>query len=141
MIKIAPHLCIAEEDLQWDFVRAGGPGGQNINKVSSAVQLRFNVLQNASIPPEMKDRLLHLAGKRINANGEIIIHAQRQRTQEQNRQEALQRLILLLQKAAQKPKPRHPTQPSAAARQARLNAKRRRSYIKSLRQRRDWEGD
>lgn len=141
MIWIAPHLSIKEEELQWDFVRASGPGGQNVNKVSSAVQLRFNVFQNESLPPDVKERLLRLAGKRINANGELIIQAQRHRTQEQNRQEALERLILLLQKAAQKPKPRHPTRPSAVARQARLNAKRRRSQIKALRRKQDWDND
>lgn len=137
MIWIAPQLSIEEKDLQWDFVRASGPGGQNVNKVSSAVQLRFNVLDNESIPAEVKERLQHLAGKRINANGELVIQAQRYRAQEQNRQEALQRLIFLLQKAAQKPKPRRPTQPPAAARQARLEAKRCRSQIKALRQKRD----
>ncbi|GAB4478306.1 MAG: alternative ribosome rescue aminoacyl-tRNA hydrolase ArfB [Anaerolineales bacterium] len=141
MIRIAPHLSIAEEDLQWDFVRASGPGGQNVNKVSSAVQLRFNVLNNEHLPPEVRARLLHLAGKRINANGELVIQAQRRRTQEQNRQEALERLILLLQKAAQKTKPRRPTRPSATARQARLESKRRRSQIKALRQKRHWVDD
>lgn len=141
MIWIAPQLSIDEEDLQWDFVRAAGPGGQNVNKVASAVQLRLNVLQNENIPPEVKERLLNLAGKRINLQGELVIQAQRHRTQEQNRREALEQLILLLQKAAQKPKPRHPTQPSAAARQARLNAKRRRSQIKALRRKRDWQNE
>lgn len=141
MIWIAPQLSIEEKDLQWDFVRASGPGGQNVNKVSSAVQLRLNVLDNENIPPEVKQRLQRLAGKRINANGELVIQAQRYRTQEQNRQEALQRLIFLLQKAAQKPKPRRPTQPPPAARQARLEAKRRRSQIKALRQKRDLEID
>lgn len=141
MIWIASHLSIDEEELQWDFVRAIGPGGQNVNKVASAVQLRFNVLQSASLPPEVKERLLRLAGKRINANGELIIQAQRHRTQEQNRQEALERLVLLLQKAAQKPKLRRPTQPSMAARRARLDAKRRHSRIKALRRKRDWEND
>lgn len=141
MIWIAPQLAIEEKDLQWDFVRASGPGGQNVNKVSSAVQLALNVLDNENIPPEVKQRLQRLAGKRINANGELVIQAQRYRTQEQNRQEALQRLIFLLQKAAQKPKPRRPIQPPPAARQARLNAKRRRSQIKALRQKRGLEID
>lgn len=140
-IQITPSLSIAEEELQWDFVRASGPGGQNVNKVSSAVQLRFNVLQSESLPAEVKERLIRLGGKRINSQGEVIIQARSYRTQEQNRQEALQRLIGLIQKAARKPIPRHPTKPSAAARQARLNAKRRRSQIKALRQKRDWEID
>ncbi|PWH14811.1 MAG: aminoacyl-tRNA hydrolase [Anaerolineae bacterium] len=138
-IWIAPNFAIDEEELQWDFVHANGPGGQNVNKVSSAVQLRLNVLQNEAIPPEVKGRLRRLAGKRINANGELIIQAHRYRTQEQNRREALQRLAALLQKAAQKPKARYPTQPSPAARQERLNAKRRRSQLKALRQKWDWE--
>lgn len=141
MIWIAPQLSIEEIDLQWDFVRATGPGGQNVNKVSSAVQLRFNVLHNETIPPEVRERLQHLAGKRINANGELVIQAQRYRTQQQNREEALQRLIFLLQKAAQKPKLRRPTHPSPAAVQARLDAKRRRSRIKALRQKKDLEID
>ncbi len=139
VIWITPHLSIDESELQWDFIRAAGPGGQNVNKVSSAVQLRFNLLENESLPPEVKERLIRMAGKRINEKGELIIQAQRRRTQEQNRQEALERLILLLQQASQKPKPRHPTHPSAAARQARLNAKRRRSQLKALRQKREWE--
>lgn len=84
MIWIAPQLSIEEKDLQWDFVRATGPGGQNVNKVSSAVQLRYNVLNNESIPAEVKEGLQRLAGKRINANGELVIQAQRYRTQEQN---------------------------------------------------------
>jgi len=135
MIRVTPTLSIDEGELRFHFLRAAGPGGQNVNKVSSAVQLRFNVLQSPSLPEEVRQRLLSLAGKRINAQGELVIEAMRYRTQEQNRQEALRRLCALIRQAAQPPRLRLRTRVPVASRQQRLQAKRRRSEVKRLRQR------
>lgn len=133
MIEITPLLFLDEGELQLDFIRASGPGGQNVNKVSTAVQLRFNVKTSASLPEEVRSRLVYLAGKRITEDGVLIIEARRFRTQEQNRQDALDRLAALIQRAATRPKVRRPTRPSLAAKQRRLESKRRRAEIKKLR--------
>ncbi|NMC14870.1 MAG: aminoacyl-tRNA hydrolase [Chloroflexi bacterium] len=125
---------IDENELEFDFIHASGPGGQNVNKLASAVQLRFDVLHSPSLPEEIRLRLQKLAGRRINNQGILIIEARQYRTQEQNKQEAIRRLTELLHKASQQPKFRHKTKPTLASRLQRLETKRRRSRIKSLRQ-------
>lgn len=132
MIQITPFISLDERDLQFDFVRASGPGGQNVNKVSSAVQLRFNI-QTPALPEEVRLRLMRIAASRISGEGDLMIEARRYRTQEQNRQDALDRLVELIRRAAQKPRPRKATRPTAAAREKRLEAKRHRSDVKRLR--------
>jgi ribosome-associated protein len=132
MIQITDTLTIAENELQEDFVRASGPGGQNVNKVSTAVQLRFDIW-SSSLPEEVRARLLRLAGKRVTTEGILIIEARRFRTQEYNRQDARDRLVALIRKAVEIPKPRQQTKPSLTSRQRRLEQKRHRSAIKKMR--------
>lgn len=129
-IPVTSEIVLDENELHETFIRATGPGGQNVNKVASAVQLRFNVAQSPSLPETVRARLRHLARRRINARGELVITAQRFRTQEQNRADARARLLALIQHAAQPRQPRHPTQPSRAAKEQRLAAKKRRGQIK-----------
>jgi ribosome-associated protein len=133
VIQVTPTLALDENELQISYVQASGPGGQNVNKVATAAQLRFDVARSPSLPPEVRERLIKLAGNRVTQDGWLIIHARRYRTQERNRQDALDRLIQLVQKAARRPKPRRPTRPSRAARRRRLENKRKRSQIKRLR--------
>jgi ribosome-associated protein len=133
MIEITPAIQIDEQEIEYNFIRSTGPGGQNVNKVSSAVQLRFNVGESPSIPGEVKQRLSRLAGRRMSAGGIMTIVARHYRTQEQNRQAALARLVHLIQQAAQPPRPRHKTHPSRAAIQRRLEVKRKRGEIKRMR--------
>lgn len=133
MIRITDNLFIPESELHFAFVRASGPGGQNVNKVSTAVELRFDAAHSPSLPPDLRHRLLRLAGARLTRLGEILIQSQRHRSQEMNRQDALDRLIALLRQAAHKPKPRKRTRPSAASRQRRLDTKHHRSRAKSTR--------
>jgi ribosome-associated protein len=137
MIEITPSLQIDERELQIDFIRASGPGGQNVNKVATAVQLRFDV-NASSLPEESKTRLLHLAGNRITSEGILLIEAKRFRTQEQNREDAIQRFVELVRKSLDKPKSRKKTRPSQASKEERLKEKKRRGEIKKLRQERDW---
>jgi ribosome-associated protein len=124
---------IDEKELQWVFVQSSGPGGQNVNKVATGVQLRFDVAHSASLPEDVRSRLARLAGWRFTQDGVLIIEAKRYRTQEKNRQDALKRLADLLEKASEKPKIRRKTKPTLASRQQRLAKKRRRSEIKLLR--------
>jgi ribosome-associated protein len=141
MIKITPTISLAEDEIQLEFVRAAGPGGQNVNKVATAVQLRFDVQHSPSLPDDVRQRLLRLATKQITNAGVLIINARRYRTQERNRQDALARLVALIRKAAEKPVPRLKTKPTLAAQHRRLDAKRRHSEIKRQRRGRatDWD--
>lgn len=132
MIQITSTITIEESELQFDFIRASGPGGQNVNKVSSAVQLRFKVAES-SLPEEIKERLFRMAAGRINKDGVLLIHARQHRTQEQNRYDAQERLIELIRLAAEKPKPRKATRPSVTARAARMGSKKKHAEIKRLR--------
>jgi ribosome-associated protein len=132
MIRIASNLAIPEDEIRIESVRAQGPGGQNVNKVSSAVHLRFDI-RASSLPEEVKRRLLRRRDRRITREGVIVIKAQNQRTRERNRAEALDRLAELVRSALHAPKRRIPTRPSAAARRRRVEAKRHRARLKSLR--------
>jgi len=133
MIKITPSIHINDEEIELNFIRSPGPGGQNVNKVSSAVQLRFNVQGSPSIPQDVKQRLIKLAGKRLNSEGVLIIEARQYRSQDRNRQAALERLVRLVQQACIPPKSRQKTRPSHAAILRRLETKRKRSEIKRMR--------
>jgi ribosome-associated protein len=133
-MQITPTLTIVESELSFSFVRASGPGGQNINKVATAVQLRFDVRNSASLPDDLKERLIKLAGARMTQDGELLIEAKRYRTQEQNRADALLRLTGLLEKAARRPRIRRATHPSLAARAKRIETKKKRGVIKKQRQ-------
>jgi len=132
-VPITAGMAIDEEDLEWRFIRASGPGGQNVNKVSTAAQLRFNAAGSRALTDDVRARLLQLAGRRATANGTIVIDARRYRSQERNRQDALERLSTLIHRAMEKPRPRKATRPSKAAKQRRLEAKRRRSELKRTR--------
>lgn len=134
MRHIHPGIEIPENEIQEEFIQAAGPGGQNVNKVATAVRLRFNVAESTALPPEVKVRLRRLAGRRMTESGILIIEAREYRTQEQNRQAALDRLVDLVRRAATPPKLRHQTRPTAASRLRRLEAKRKRAETKRLRQ-------
>lgn len=134
MIRVNAEISIEERELEERFVRASGPGGQNVNKLASAVQLRFDVRGSPNLPDDVRARLERLAGRRLTRTGVIVIIAQRHRTQERNRQDALDRLIELIQRAAVAPIPRRATRPTRGSRERRLESKKRRSSIKDLRQ-------
>ena len=132
MIEITPSLQIDERELQIDFVRASGPGGQNVNKVATAAQLRFDV-NASSLPEDVRRRLIRLAGNRVTTEGVLLIEARRFRTQEQNREDAVQRFVELVRKALIPPKPRKQTRPTAASKAKRIKAKKLRGDTKRLR--------
>jgi ribosome-associated protein len=128
-------MIIQPDEMHFEFVRASGPGGQNVNKVATAVQLRFDARNSRSIEPDVRDRLLRLAGKRATSSGEIIIEARRFRTQQRNREDAVQRLLQLIELAAIPPKIRHKSRPTKASKLKRLEEKKHRSQIKKFRTR------
>lgn len=132
-IPVTGRLFILKDDLNEDFIRASGPGGQNVNKVSTAVQLRFNLAGNETLPEDVKSRAARLAGSRLTLNGEIVLQADRFRTRERNREDALERLVDLLGRATEKPKPRKATKPTLGSKKRRLDAKKQRGQIKKMR--------
>jgi len=137
MIAITPAISIPEEELHESFVQTGGPGGQNVNKVATAVMLRFNVMRSPSLPEGVRQRLIRLASSRLTEEGELIILARRCRSQERNRADARERLAAIIRRAAEPPPIRMRTRPSRAARERRLDAKKARSRVKSARRRVD----
>jgi ribosome-associated protein len=136
-LRVSPRVLLHEAELEEVFVRAPGPGGQNVNKVASAVQLRFDVAGSPSLPEDVRERLRRLAGRRLTSAGVLVIEAHRHRTQLRNREEARERLFELIRRASVAPKPRKATKPSAAARERRLREKRARGEVKRARTARD----
>ena len=133
MLEITPDITIPDDELDERFIQAGGPGGQNVNKVATAVQLRFQAARSRALPPEVRERLLRAAGSRMTADGELVITARRFRTQEANRRDARARLAALIARATQEPRQRRPTRPTRAARERRMQAKAQRGAIKRRR--------
>jgi ribosome-associated protein len=133
MIRVTPSIALDPDEIEFTYVRASGPGGQNVNKVSSAAQARFDAAGSASIPDEVKQRLISLAGARATKDGVIVITADRFRTQERNRADAIERLVALIAKAAHKPKPRKATRPTRAAKERRLETKAKHARLKARR--------
>jgi len=135
MIEITPRISLDEGELEFAYIRAAGPGGQNVNKVSSAVQMRFDARRSPSLPNDVSVRLQRLAGSRLTQDGVIVISANRFRDQQRNRADAIERLAEMIRKAEPPPVKRKPTKPSRAAREKRLESKAKRGAVKSMRQR------
>ena len=133
MIRITDEIAIDDGEISETFVRASGPGGHNVNKLATAVQLRFDVRRSPSLPPDVRARMVRLAGSRLTQDGVLVLMAQRHRTQERNREDARERLIELIRQATVRPKPRRPTRPTAASRERRIEGKKRRAGVKRLR--------
>ncbi len=133
MIRVNPQISLDEREIEESFVRASGPGGQNVNKLSTAVQLRFDVRGSPSLPAQVKDRLERLAGTRLTRDGVLVIIAQSHRTQARNRADALDRLLELIRRAAIAPRARRPTRPTKASRERRIETKKRHAGLKRLR--------
>jgi ribosome-associated protein len=133
MIQITSTIAIADSEIEENFIRSPGPGGQNVNKVASAVQLRFDLAHNMSLPADVKARVVRLAGNRLTREGVLIIEAHAHRSQDRNRQDALAKLVDLLRRATVKRRPRHKTKPTFGSKQRRLEGKSRRANIKRMR--------
>jgi ribosome-associated protein len=133
MIRINDRISLDDSEIEESFVRSSGPGGQNVNKLSTAVQLRFDVRRSASLPNDVAIRLMRIAGRRLTKDGVLVLVAQNHRTQERNRAEAMDRLVALIQEAAIPPVPRRATKPTRASKMERLETKKRRSGVKNLR--------
>ena len=138
-LVISPQIAISDEELEWKFIRASGPGGQNVNKVASAVQLRFLLPQNTSLPASAKNRLRRLAGQRLADDGSILLNARNERSQEQNRRAALERLAELIRAALIEPKIRKKTRPTRASQERRIESKKRRASTKRQRGGQGWD--
>ncbi|MDO8491669.1 MAG: alternative ribosome rescue aminoacyl-tRNA hydrolase ArfB [Dehalococcoidia bacterium] len=141
MIQVTPDIAIDEREIHEDFIRSSGPGGQNVNKVATAVQLRFDVARSTSLSDDVRQRLFSLARKRITDDGVLIIEARRHRTQGANRLDAVERLVELIRKAALKPTPRRKTRPTLGSKTRRLESKRRRGQVKQTRGRVEGNAD
>ena len=139
MLEISPNIAIADDELIERFVRSSGPGGQNVNKVATAVELRFDATNSPSLPDDVRARLLARRDRRITSDGVIVINAQRFRTQDRNREDARERLAALVQAALKAPVKRVPTKPTRASKERRLTGKRERSQVKSTRAPRGWD--
>jgi ribosome-associated protein len=138
-IEVTPTLLIPDDELEWKFVRSSGPGGQNVNKVSSAAQLRFHLPRNSSIPVGARNRLRQLAGQKILDDGTILIQARSERSQDQNRRDAEERLAKLVRAALVEPKIRRKTRPTKASKEKRIDSKKRRGATKQGRGSRSWD--
>jgi ribosome-associated protein len=133
MIPVTDHISLEDDELEESFIRASGPGGQNVNKVASAVQLRFDAAASPALSSAVRERLRRVAGRKMTEAGVIVITANRFRTQERNRADAVERLVAMIAQAAHAPTPRRPTKPTYASRQRRLEDKKKRGTVKSLR--------
>ena len=133
MIRLNRGIAIDERELDFEFIRSSGPGGQNVNKVSTAVRLRFDARGSSSLPQDVRERLIRLAGRRVGDDGFLTIHARSARTQDSNRRDAIERFVELLERAVERPTPRRATRPTAGSRERRLDSKRRRGETKAAR--------